>query len=374
MNWNVKLREMTIKDLLMVLGVIALVVVIGWKLEFVMRILTIFFKVIQPVLLGVVFAFLLNLPMQFFLKKFPGKKVLSLILALFCVLLTLTIIVLIVSPQIVENIKSLVTRFPTDMESVESLIREVMDYFNISHEVQDTMIQNMNVYVNQAVDYILARLPDALEMVRNFISEITNIFLSLIISIYILLAKNKVLRQCRLLSQALFSKKINDSLRELMDLIYTTFSNFVSGQLLEALIIGVLCYIGCLIFRFPNPSINAVLIGCTNVIPIFGPIIGTAICAMLMVFSSPMQAILFIIFGTLLQQFESHLIYPQVVGNSVGLPPIYVLFAVIICGGMFGLIGMVLGLPIFSVLYELGKRAVHRRIRKKEARAANAEV
>ena len=367
MNWNVKLREMTIKDLLMILGMIALAVFLVWKLDMVMRVLMVFFRVIQPLLLGVVFAFLLNLPMQFFLKKFPGKKVFSLVLSLLCVLLAITIIVLIVSPQIVDNIKSLVMRFPTDMESAESLIREIMDYFNISSDVQETLIQNLNVYVNQAVDYILARLPDAIGVVRNFISEITNILLGLIISIYIILAKSKVLRQCSLLSQALFSKKVNATLREMVDLIYATFSNFVSGQLLEALIIGVLCYIGCLIFRFPNPTINAVLIGCTNVIPIFGPIIGTAICAILMVFSSPMQAIFFVIFGTLLQQFESHLIYPQVVGNSVGLPPIYVLFAVTICGGMFGLIGMVLGLPIFSILYELGKRAVHRRIQKKEA-------
>ena len=310
MNWNVKLREMTIKDLLMILGMIALAVFLVWKLDMVMRVLMVFFRVIQPLLLGVVFAFLLNLPMQFFLKKFPGKKVFSLVLSLLCVLLAITIIVLIVSPQIVDNIKSLVMRFPTDMESAESLIREIMDYFNISSDVQETLIQNLNVYVNQAVDYILARLPDAIGVVRNFISEITNIVLGLIISIYILLAKSKVLRQCSLLSQALFSKKVNATLQEMVDLIYATFSNFVSGQLLEALIIGVLCYIGCLIFRFPNPTINAVLIGCTNVIPIFGPIIGTAICAILMVFSSPMQAIFFVIFGTLLQQFESHLIYP----------------------------------------------------------------
>lgn len=136
----------------------------------------------------------------------------------------------------------------------------------------------------------------------------------------------------------------------------------------ESVIIGVLCYIGCIILDIPYASIAAVVIGFTNIIPYFGPIIGAVISSVLIIFVSPIKAVIFLIFSTLLQQFESNLIYPHVVGSSVGLSALWVLFAVSAGGGLFGIPGMVFGLPTFSVIYELMRRWTNQRLKEKNTK------
>ena len=153
----------------------------------------------------------------------------------------------------------------------------------------------------------------------------------------------------------------------------TTFQNFLAGQLTESVIIGVLCYIGCMILGIPYASIAAIVIGFTNIIPYFGPIIGAVISSVLIVFVSPVKALIFLVFSTLLQQFESNLIYPHVVGSSVGLSALWVLFAVSVGGGMFGIPGMVFGLPTFSVIYELLRRWTNERLKRKQQMKKKAE-
>ncbi len=365
MRWNVKLKDLTIKDLMLILLVACLAIIGLLKLDVLSLILHMMIEVIKPFVLGIVFAFLLNLPMEMIQKKIGHHRVLSLLISLIAVFGLLGFLVVIISPQIVQNIRSLVDTFPTDLNSVELMVKDVMTYLQIESDVQAEIIENISVYFSNVGDYLVSRLPDALESVKNFFSHLTTLGLGFIISIYLVIAKEGVLRQLNLLLEAMFNEKVVENLKSLGKLVNHTFTNFVSGQMMEALIIGVLCYIGCLIFGFPNAAINGVMIGITNIIPIFGPIIGTFICALLMFFSSPIQAILFVIFGTCLQQFESHLIYPQVVGTSVGLPPLYVMFAVTISGGLFGLVGMIVGLPVFSVLYALTRQWVHQRIDKK---------
>ena len=143
------------------------------------------------------------------------------------------------------------------------------------------------------------------------------------------------------------------------------FPAFITGQLVEAVIIGVLCYIGCLVLGFPYAPILGVIIGCTNIIPIFGAIFGVVLCALLVAFVNPLQGVFFVIFGICLQQFESNLIYPRVVGTSVGLSGLWVLFAITVGGGLFGFAGMLLGLPTFSVIYSLLREEMNRRVRLK---------
>lgn len=363
---NVKIKDLTIKDLLILLVVVGVAIIGLLKLDVLTRILHTFIEVLKPFVVGVIFAFLLNLPMQMIQKKLKLNKVVALMLSLVAVFGLFGFLVVIITPQIVENVRSLVASLPTDLHSVEKTLKEIMRYFQVEPAIQREIISNITLYFSSLADFILSRLPDALEGVKNVFSSLTTIGLGFIVSIYLVLAKKEVLRQLNLFTQAIFKPNTVQRLSNLGQLINHTFTNFVSGQMMEALIIGVLCYIGCLIFGFPNPAINGVMIGITNVIPIFGPIIGTFICALLMFFSSPLQAILFVIFGTCLQQFESHLIYPQVVGTSVGLPPLYVMFAVTISGGLFGLPGMVIGLPVFSVLYALCKSWVHGRLERKQ--------
>ena len=149
--------------------------------------------------------------------------------------------------------------------------------------------------------------------------------------------------------------------KEIFQLTNRTFSNFVSGQVLEAIIIGTLCFIGMLIFRMPYAGPISVLVGFTALIPVFGAFIGTAIGALLILFLSPIKAFWFVIFIIVLQQFEGNVIYPRVVGKSVGLPGIWVLVAVTVGGGAFGFIGMLISVPVASLLYSLLRESVNRR-------------
>lgn len=185
-------------------------------------------------------------------------------------------------------------------------------------------------------------------------------------AIYMLFSKDKLMRQVKRVGKAFLTEKQFYHATDVAQLTSSTFENFLAGQLTESVIIGVLCYIGCILLDIPYASIAAVVIGFTNIIPYFGPIIGAFISSVLIVFVSPMKAVIFLIFSTLLQQFESNLIYPHVVGNSVGLSALWVLFAVSAGGGLFGIPGMIFGLPTFSVIYELLRRWTNHRLNQKK--------
>lgn len=214
-------------------------------------------------------------------------------------------------------------------------------------------------------------VPALVDVTKGITSGVTNLFLTLVITVYFIISKDKLVKQTKRMMYAFTPDKANDYLTHVAAIANRTFASFISGQLIEAVIIGVLCYIGCLILRFPYAPILSVIIGCTNVIPIFGAIMGVGISALLVAFVNPIQGLFFIVFGICLQQFESNLIYPRVVGNSVGLSGLWVLFAITIGGGLFGFMGMLLGLPAFAVCYTLLREEMNRRIEKKTQKKAS---
>ena len=168
-----------------------------------------------------------------------------------------------------------------------------------------------------------------------------------------------------------FDPKVLSIKRQYASCFVTLFASFlivyiVRRRVFARVIIGVLCYIGCKMLNIPYASIAGVVIGCTNIIPIFGPIIGAAIAGVLILLVSPIKAIVFIVFSLILQQLESNLIYPKVVGESIGLSALWVLFAVTLGGGLFGIVGMIFGLPAFSIVYELLRRWTNQRLSQKQ--------
>lgn len=187
---------------------------------------------------------------------------------------------------------------------------------------------------------------------------IVNIFLALAFSVFILADKEKLITRFKRFFRAVLSEKKYEQFMHVLKVANKSFSNYVTGQLTEAVIIGMLCFIGMTVFRIPYASAVSVLVGFTALIPMFGAFIGTAIGAFLILFVAPMKAFWFIVFIIVLQQFEGNVIYPRVVGKSVGLPGIWVLAAVTIGGSTFGIIGILIGVPLFSTIYELTKEFV----------------
>ena len=372
---STKVKQLTVKNVLLIItySVLLIFALINYQpiLAFIGKIL----DLISPFFIAVGIAYVFNIPLKFYLNKLPEqmkyRKALAAVLALVTILLIFFVIIRIIAPQLQESIGMLIDNVPGYIEKSNEFINKLTAEFEFSEE----MLTQINNLIGEASKWLMSfatdLLPRLLAIGKGVTNGIMNLFLALIIAVYMTVSKEKMLNQLKNVLYAFLPEPVNSYVNHAATMANSTFSSFISGQLVEAVIIGVLCYIGCLVLKIPYAPILAVVIGCTNIIPIFGPIIGTFVCAVLIVFVSPIKAVIFIVFGICLQQFESNLIYPKVVGTSVGLSGLWVLFAITLGGGLFGLMGMLLGLPTFAVLYRLCGDEVARRIALKKAKQAN---
>lgn len=375
---STKVKQLTVKNVLLIItySVLLIFALINYQpiLAFIGKIL----DLISPFFIAVGIAYVFNIPLKFYLNKLPEqmkyRKALVAVLALVTILLIFFVIIRIIAPQLQESIGMLIDNVPGYIEKSNEFINKLTAEFEFSEE----MLTQINNLIGEASKWLMSfatdLLPRLLAIGKGVTNGIMNLFLALIIAVYMTVSKEKLLNQLKNVLYAFLPEPVNSYVNHAATMANSTFSSFISGQLVEAVIIGVLCYIGCLVLKIPYAPILAVVIGCTNIIPIFGPIIGTFVCAVLIVFVSPIKAVIFIVFGICLQQFESNLIYPKVVGTSVGLSGLWVLFAITLGGGLFGLVGMLLGLPTFAVLYRLCGDEVARRIALKQAKKANASA
>ena len=375
MNFNEKLNSLSFKSILFIVSYIALLVLGILYFEDVLSGIGMVSGILKPFIFGFVFAFILNVPM----KKIEGylsiknsglKRAISLILSIVLVVAVLVIAVMIILPQLTENIMMFVEQLPGYINNVIVWIEELLIKYDISSDlifagVIEELEKIQTSDINTIISKISSMIPGIALKVTNFTASILDVFMGLVMAVYMLLSKETLFRQTKNFSKALLHKDKYEYLLDVTHLSSKTFENFFTGQLIEAVIIGVLCYIGCKILGIPYASIAGVVIGCTNIIPIFGPIIGAVIAGLLILLVSPMKAIVFVIFSMILQQFESNLIYPKVVGESIGLSALWVLFAVTLGGGLFGIAGMIIGLPAFSIIYELLRRWTKQRIQEK---------
>lgn len=361
-----KLSTITLKNAILLITYTVILIIGAIEYQKLWGMITYVMQLIKPFIYGFAIAYVFHLPMQFFLRKIPtsitkGRKLIAAICALFVVILVFTFIFQIVVPQVIDNIMSFVNAFPAYIEESQALFTHYMEVWQISEEAMAQIAQYSSQIQDTLLNVLTSLVPTLISATKGITSSITNIFMAVVIAVYLLVSKEKLISQSKRFLFAFASERVNGYLTHVAQIANKIFANFISGQMVEAIIIGVLCYIGCLILNIPYAPIVAVVIGCTNIIPIFGPIIGTGICGFLILFVSPLQAVIFVIFGICLQQFESNLIYPRVVGSSVGLSGLWVLFAITVGGGLFSLIGMVLGLPTFAVFYILLKEEMNRR-------------
>lgn len=338
-----------------------------------------FFDIISPFVVGAALAFILNIPMKFFESKFSkitfkkGKKLnknlVRLVSLLFAIVVIGFIIVLIVNlilPEIINVIKLLIENSPKYMTEIKNFaldvttnmpdLRDSIKNININNEKMQEQIKTIGASV----------LTFSVSFAGNLVGSIVDAVVSLVFSIYILTGKDKLKEQSKRFLYAYFNKEKAESIIEFGRTARRIFKNFITGQCLEAIILGSLSIIGMMILDIPYAVPIGVLIGVTALIPIVGAFIGIAIGAILILSVEPLKVVTFIIFILILQQIEGNLIYPKVVGDSVGLPGIWVLVAVAVGGDLFGLVGMLLGLPTASVLYTVVKDNVNKRLEYKK--------
>lgn len=337
--------------------------------------ITKFMDIISPFVVGAALAFILNIPMNFFENKFSkitfkkGKKlnknlvrVISLLLAIIVIGFIITLIVNLILPEIVNVIKLLIENSPKYMTEIKKFAVDITENMpSIRETIQNIDISNAK-FQDQAKTILTNVLTFSVSFAGNFVGSIINAIVSIVFSIYILTAKDKLKEQSKKFLHAYLNKEKAENIIEIGRTARRIFKNFITGQCLEATILGALSIIGMFIFDIPYAVPIGVLIGVTALIPIVGAFIGIAIGAVLILSVEPVKVLTFIVFILILQQIEGNLIYPKVVGDSVGLPGIWVLVAVAVGGDLFGLIGMLLGLPVASVIYTLVKDNMNKRL------------
>lgn len=378
MKTSIKVRDLTLKNIFIILSYTALLVLGVIYFESIFQYLGELLNIIQPFIIGFILAFIFNIPMKFFEKKLAiqnkkKRRVVSAILSVLLILLVLLLVVMVVVPQVIENVRTLIDNLPSIFAQAEKWLNYVFEEIRLSPDLLDKINEFQTRFAQTFISTLTAWAPNIASGVSHITTSVINIFMGFVMAIYMIFSKDKLIRQVKKFAHALFNDQHYQYTSEVVKLTGTTFENFLAGQLTESIIIGVLCYIGCMILDIPYASIAAIVIGFTNIIPYFGPIIGAVISSVLILFVSPVKALIFLVFSTLLQQFESNLIYPHVVGNSVGLSALWVLFAVSVGGGLFGIPGMVFGLPTFSVIYELLRRWTNYRLEVKRNLAKKQE-
>ncbi|MDO5559122.1 MAG: AI-2E family transporter [Oscillospiraceae bacterium] len=290
--------------------------------------------------------------------QLPRKSRIAFKLALLsvyiCCLLVIGLLVLIIVPQLVESISGFIENFDFYYTNIEE---KMQTYYSKQNPAVIDWIETLDIEnkIYGLVEYVPNILQKTFGVTASFFGGTVDVVLGVVLSAYILAEKEHIKDQGRRLGRRFCSPKIYNCLTKTMALVSDKFTDFISGQLTEAFILGMLCFIGMKIFGFDYAVLISTIIGVTNMIPIFGPIIGTIPCAFILLLTNPKDAIWFVVFIIVLQQIESNLIYPKVVGSSMGLPALWVSVAVIVGGGFKGVIGMIVAIPLMSVLYTILK-------------------
>lgn len=361
------------KDIIYIVTYAILLVFALFNIDLILSALSYVLKLLMPFLIGCIIAYVLNILLNIvehkILKKMKEsklKRACGLIITLFIVIGAIALIIGLIVPQLQNTVTIFIENLPQYQASAINRLEEM----GVGQDTIDTVNNYLNdakeILTNTVVNNRESIISSALGIASSVIATVTNLIIAIVFAIYLLAQKETLLRQFNKLMKAYMEPKHINTINNIGTDSNRIFGNFVSGQCLEALIIGTLCFIGMLILRLPYASTISVLVGFTALIPVFGALIGTAIGAILILMIDPIQAIIFVIFIIILQQFEGNLIYPKVVGKSVGLPGIWVLVAVTIGASVAGIIGMLLSVPICSICYSAIANTVNARLKEKE--------
>lgn len=370
------------------LKLVIIAIIAYWILnhyQIVLSLLSKLLSVLMPFIIGCMIAFVLNVLMIRIEKQLSKvivnpklkilKRVLSILGSIALVVGVVAIIIILIIPELVSAIKVIALSLPEVIDNLQNWTDSHSIYLpqleNLINQIDVESLGNeLSKFAKTEFSGVLDSTIDILAVIVN---GIVNFVLGLVFAIYILMSKETLKDQTKRLINAYLPSKVADNIFEVARLSRTTFSNFIIGQTVEAFILGALCTIGMIILGLPYAPMVGSLVGITAFIPIIGAFIGGAIGAFMIFTVDYMQAFIFIIFLVILQQLEGDLIYPRVVGSTIGLPSIWVLFAVTVGGSLWGITGVLLGVPIVSVIYSLVKIQVKNREKRLKVKG-NVEV
>ena len=342
------MQKATVKNIVITAFSVILIIFCFWKYKDVFLLLKTLFLAVRPVLIGIGFAFVINSfairVMKFWRSdKIPEKIawIISSILVYIAFIGIFATALYFVIPSLIESVRQFFSDFDVYYNNFSETLKG-LPLLNFIEKILPTS-EKIREYIPKMFSRASATLGGIARVIADFL-------IGFAVSFYFVLGKNSFKSGLKKIALAFLNEKAYKKASSLYYSFVKTFSGFISGQLTEALIMGILCFIGMAVFGFSYPLLISSIIAFTNLIPVFGPIMGTIPSAIILLFVDPMSAIWFVVFILVLQQIESQIIYPRVVGTSVGLKPFWTLFAIIVGGNLFGIWGMILSVPLLSVI------------------------
>ncbi|MCH4010060.1 AI-2E family transporter [Companilactobacillus sp.] len=331
--------------------------------------------VMMPLILGAILAYVLNLICVKLEKHFfpntkwhwlqKSRRGIVILIALLIVILVISGVFRLVLPQFISALTSFFKSIPAFFNDVANFAQKINSHSIIPEQVKSIDV-NWNSVQSKVMKFLTSGLGgvfgSTIKIVTGVAKGLFNFILALTFAVYILATKEKLGSQIDRASRAFIKEKHLQKIKYVLHVTNQMFSSFIVGQVTEAIILGTLCTLGMFIFRFPYALSVGAFVGITSLVPILGAWMGGAVGFLLIAVDSPLNAVLFIVFIIVLQQLESNLVYPRVVGTSIGLPGIWVLAAITIGGGLSGIVGMLLGVPVVATIYQLMKNKVNQRL------------
>lgn len=322
-----------------------------------------FISILSPFAGGVVIAYILDPMVKFFYHKlFKERKKtrgFAILLAYLVAILLIVLLAWLVIPQIVNSIVMLFTNFPQYIQTIQDALVMLQDRFGVDLSSATKMLDDSEAMVNEVYSMATAAMPQIVAGIGNVASNFVGIFTSLAASIYMLADKDHLLHQLRTLAHAFLPEKVAENTLRICHYANVNFTGFFVGKIIDSAIIGVITFVAMTILKLDFAVLISVFIGITNIIPVFGPFIGAIPSIFILLLVDPIQALIFCVLILIIQQVDGNFIGPKILGSSIGISALWILFSIVVGGDLFGIVGMVVGVPVFATLYGLAQEFVH---------------
>ncbi len=376
-NWNSKYNTISVYALIVICCSIIFYFVASQIGSFSEKI-SIAVGIMYPFIIGFAIAYLLNFILDFYEVTILGKaqwfsklrrvqkRSIGLLLTYLTAVGICYLFIHFIVPQLIDSIMGFVNDVPQYVDNLTKLFNELMSETNISPEYAALIQEQMDKYIQFIMNFAKEIIPVVGNTLKVIASSIWNIVLGIIISVYLLIDKENFFAINRKITCALFSTKTANRIFELTYRSNETFGKFLSGKIIDSAIIGVLSFVVFSIFKMPYTLLISVIIGVTNIIPFFGPFIGAIPSCIIILFVSPTKALIFLVLVFIIQQIDGNIIGPKILGDSIGISAFWILFAILVAGKFLGIVGMIIGVPLFAIIYSIIKEDVEYKLKIKE--------
>lgn len=362
---------------LIVIAISMLMVIAIFRFSSILKVLDVIADIAAPVTWGLAIAFVLNPIVKliyklFYSKIFKGKdlkktsKIIAIVISEIILILFIAGLLWTLIPALITSITEIFNNITPMTEKVQKFFQSALSSYPSAYDFIADKLSEINTNANDMLAKLQPMLNNVLSGAWGFFGVLKDFALGFFVSIYLLFSKESLIAQLKKIMLALFKKKSCNRIFNFSSKCNYIFSGFLTGKVLDSLIIGLICIPFLFILKMPYAPLLAVIIGVTNIIPFFGPFIGAIPTSLLVLIIDPKKVIPFLIFVILLQQFDGNILGPKILGDSTGLPPIWVMISLFIGGGLFGFVGMILAVPTFAVIYDLFKESVEKKLKAKK--------